>query len=141
MEEANPVKYYLARYFFLALSVLQGLATALILLQFEDSDKTKIAALVMFTAAMVFFSLHLLLASRIKRVAISKKKLAVINTNKVKEYDWSDVKAIKLLPFLNMYSLKLKGKRSKIYFLASSNTSVLFGIFTANSGLMPKKSK
>jgi hypothetical protein len=90
---------------------------------------------------MVFFSLHLLLASRIKRVAISKKKLAVINTNKVKEYDWSDVKAIKLLPFLNMYSVKLKGKRSKIYFLASSDTSALFGLFTSNSGLMAKKSK
>ena len=74
MEEANLVKYYLARYFFLALSVLQGLATALILLQLEDSQKNNIAALVMFTTAMVFFSLHLLIASRIKRVVMSKKK-------------------------------------------------------------------
>jgi len=141
MEEANRVKYYLARYFFLALSVLQGLAAALILLQFEDSAKSRIAAFVMFTAAMVFFSLHLLLATKIKRVAISKKKLAVINPHQVKEYDWSDVKAIKLLPFLNMYSLKLKGKRSRIYFLPTSNTSALFGIFTSESDLIPKKAK
>jgi hypothetical protein len=132
MEEANTVKFYLARYFFLALSVLQGLATALILLQFEDSDKSRIAALVMFTAAMVFFSLHLLIASRIKRVAVSKKKIAVINMHKVKEYDWSDVKALKLMPFLNMYSLKLKGKKSRIYFLPSTDTAALFGIFTSN---------
>ena len=140
MEEANTVKFYLARYFFLALSVLQGLAAALILLQFEDSDKTRIAAFVMLTAAMVFFSLHLLIASRIKRVA-SKKKIAVINTHKVKEYEWSDVKAIKLLPFLNMYSLKLKGKKSRIYFLSSTDTAALFGIFSSNSVLIPKRAK
>lgn len=141
MEEANTVKFYLARYFFLALSVLQGLATALILLQFEDSDKSRIAALVMFTASMVFFSLHLLIASRIKRVAVSKKKIAVINTRKVKEYNWSKVKAIKLLPFLNMYSLKLKGKKSKIYFLPSTDTAALFGIFTTNSNLIARRVK
>ena len=141
MEEANLVKYYLARYFFLALSVLQGLATALILLQLEDSHKNNIAALVMFTAAMVFFSLHLLIASKIKRVVISKKKLAVINPRKVKEYDWSDVKAIKLMPFVNMYSLKLKGKRSKIYFLPSTDTSAMFGIFSSDSDLIPKKAR
>jgi len=141
MEETSTARFYLARYFFLALSVLQGLATALLLLQFEDSDKNRIAALVMFTASMVFFSLHLLLATRIKRVAISKKKLAIINPHKVKEYDWSDVKAIKLMPFVNMYSLKLKGKRSKIYFLPSSDTSALFGIFSSGSELIPKKAK
>jgi len=141
MEEANTAKYYLARYFFLALSVLQGLATALILLQFEDSDKNRIMALVMITLALIFFSLHLLVATKIKRVAISKKKLAVINPRKVKEYDWSDVKAIKLMPFLNMYSVKLKGKRSKIYFLPSTNTSAMFGIFTSDSDLIPKKAR
>ena len=84
MEEANTAKYYLARYFFLALSVLQGLATALMLLQFEATNKNRIAALVLFTIAMIFFSLHMLLARKIKRVAISKKKLAIINPHKVK---------------------------------------------------------
>jgi hypothetical protein len=141
MEEANPVKYYLARYFFLALSVLQGLASALMLLQFEDSHKNRIAALVVFTLAMIFFSLHVLLARKIKRVAISKKKLAIINPHKVKEYDWSEVKALKLLPFLNMYSLKLKGKKSKIYFLSGGNKASIFGIFIPDSELIPRKAR
>jgi hypothetical protein len=131
MEEANPVKFYLARYFFLALSALQGLASALILLQFGDSPKNRFVAFALFTLALIFFSLHLLIAQRIKRVAISRKKIAVINATKVKSYDWSDVKTVKLIPFFNLYSLKLKGKRN--------NTTALFGLFSNESELIPKK--
>jgi hypothetical protein len=138
MEEANPVKFYLARYFFLALSALQGLASALILLRFGDSPKNRFVAFALFTLALIFFSLHLLIANRIKRVAISKKKIAVINPTKIKSYDWSDVKSVKLIPFFNMYSLKLKGKR-KIYFLPTTNTAAVFGLFSADSELIPKR--
>ncbi len=139
MEEANPVKFYLARYFFLALSALQGLASALILLQFGDSPKNRFVAFALFTLALIFFSLHLLIAQRIKRVAISRKKIAVINPTKVKSYDWSDVKSVKLIPFFNLYSLKLKGKRNKIYFLPTTNTAAVFGLFSSESELIPKK--
>ncbi len=138
MEEANPVKFYLARYFFLALCALQGLASALILLQFGDSPKNRFVAFALFTLALIFFSLHLLIAQRIKRVAISRKKIAVINPTKVKNYDWSDVKSVKLIPFFNLYSLKLKGKR-KIYFLPTTNTAAVFGLFSSESELIPKK--
>lgn len=141
MEEANPVKFYLARYFFLALSALQGLASALILLQFGDSPKNRFVAFALFTLALIFFSLHLLIAQRIKRVAISRKKIAVINPTKVKSYDWSDVKSVKLIPFFNLYSLKLKGKRSKIYFLPTTNTAAVFGLFSSESELIPKKAR
>lgn len=139
MEEANPVKFYLARYFFLALSALQGLASVLMLIQFEDTLKNRFAALVLLTFALIFFSLHMLVARRIKRVAISKKKIEVINPAKVKSYDWSEVKSIKLIPFFNLYSLKLKGKRNKIYFIPNTNTEILFGLFSDPSDLIPKK--
>ncbi|MBP9925818.1 MAG: hypothetical protein KBF45_07480 [Cyclobacteriaceae bacterium] len=139
MEEANPVKFYLARYFFLALSALQGLASVLMLIQFEDTLKNRFAALVLLTFALIFFSFHMLVARRIKRVAISKKKIEVINPAKVKSYDWSEVKSIKLIPFFNLYSLKLKGKRNKIYFIPNTNTETLFGLFSDPSDLIPKK--
>jgi hypothetical protein len=139
MEEANPVKFYLARYFFLALSALQGLASALMLLQFGDSPKTKFVAFALFTLALIFFSMHLLVAKQIRRVAISKKKIELIKPGKEKSYEWDDVKSVKLIPFLNMYCLKLKGKKSKIYFLPASDTEAMFGIFSSNSDLIPKK--
>ncbi len=139
MEEANPVKFYLARYFFLALSALQGLATVLILLQFGDSPKNRFVAFALFTLALIFFSLHLLIAHRIMRVAISKRQISVINPTKVKSYDWEDVKSVRLMPFLNMYCLKLKGKKNKIYFLPIGNTEAMFGLFSSDSDLIPKK--
>ncbi len=140
MEEATRVKFYLARYFFLALSALQGLAAALMLFQFGDSPKNRFAAFAFFTFSLIFFSLHLLVAKKIKRVALSKKKIAVINPHKVKSYDWSEVKSIKLIPFLNMYSLKLKGKK-RIYFLPACDTEAMFGIFSADSEMIPKKAQ
>jgi len=139
MEETTPVKFYIARYFFLVLSALQGLAAALMILQFGDSPKNRFAAFALFTLAMILFSLHLLISPKIKRVTLSKKKIEIINLTKVKSYEWSDVKSVKLIPFLNFYSMKLKGKRNKIYFLSDMSTTALFGLFSSASDLIPKK--
>ena len=135
MDEVTPFKFYLAKYFFLVLSVLQGLAAALMIFQFGDSPKNRFAAFVLFTFSMIIFSLHLLISPRIKRVTLSKKKIEIINPTKVKSYEWSDVKSLKLIPFLNFYSMKLKGKRNKIYFLSDMNTTALFGLFSSASDL------
>jgi hypothetical protein len=139
MEEANPVKFYLARYFFLALSALQALASVLMFLQFGDYPKARFVAFALFTIALIFFSLHLLVSKHIRRVAISKKKIELIKPGKEKSYDWDDVKSVKHLPFLNMYCLRLKGKKNKIYFLPARDTQAMFGLFSADSDLIPKK--
>jgi hypothetical protein len=138
MEEASPIKFYMARYFFLALSVLQALAAVLMFIQFGTRPKTQFAAFALFTFGMIFFSLHLLISKKIKRVALSKKKIEVINPTKVKSYEWDEVKKLKFIPYLNMYSLKLKGK-SKIYFLSTQSTATLLGLSSENSDLIPKK--
>ena len=139
MKEANPVKFYLAKYFFLAIGVLQGLVALLLFLNMGPSPKTRFTAFVLFTLAMIFVSLFMLTGSKIKRVAISKKKLAVMDNQKVKRYSWDDVKMMKFIPFLNMYCMKLKGKKSKIYFLPTGNSETLFGLFNTNSDLVAKK--
>jgi hypothetical protein len=139
MEEASPIKFYLARYFFLALSALQAMAAILMFTQLETSPKTRFVAFAFFTLAMIFFSLHMLISKKIKRVALSKKKIEVINPTKVKCYDWEDVKRLKFIPYLNMYSLKLKGK-GKIYFLSTQSTATtILGLSSGNSDLIPKK--
>jgi hypothetical protein len=137
MDEPNRFKFYLAKYFFLALSVLQGLAALLLLLQFEDSPRNRSAVFVFAALCMIFLSAHFLLSSKIKRVAISKKKISVLFPHKTKSYNWSEVREMKFLPFFNMYSLKLKGK-DRIYFL-HNNSEVLFGLFSAKADFIPKK--
>lgn len=139
MKEANPVKFYLAKYFFLALGLLQGLAATLLLLNSENSIKSQFSAFVLFTLAMIFVSLYFTAATKIKRVAISKKKLAVKDGQKIKRYDWEDVKMMKFIPFLNMYCMKLKGRKSKIYFLPTSNSEALFGLFNTAEDFVAKK--
>ncbi len=43
MKEASLVKFYFARYFFLAFGLLQGLAATMLLLQFQDTPKNRFA--------------------------------------------------------------------------------------------------
>ena len=138
MKEASLVKFYFARYFFLAFGLLQGLAATLLLLQFQDTPKSRFAIFVFFTLAMILFSVHFLMFSKLKRVAISKKKISVIYGHRTKQYDWDEVKELKLIHFLNMYVLKLKGKK-KIYFLPAHDSEALFGLFPNEPDFLSKK--
>jgi len=139
VKEASLVKFYLARYFFLAFGLLQALVAIMLLLRFQDSPKNRFAFFVFFTLAMILLSIHLFVFSKVKRVALSKKKIAIINNFKNKEYDWDEVKELKHFPFFNIYSLKLKGKRKKIYFLPTDGSEAVYGIFTGELKLVEKK--
>ena len=138
MKEANLFKYYFVRYFFLAFALMQAIAAVLLLIQFQDSPKTRFAIFVFFTLAMILISIHFLVFTKVKRVAMGKKKIAIINSYKAKQYDWDEVKDLKLLPFLNMYSLKLKGKK-RIYFLPAHDSEALFGLFSDNPDFLKEK--
>jgi len=138
MKEASLVKFYVVRYFFLAFGLLQGLAAIMLLTQFQDSPKNRFAVFVFFSLGLILFSVHFLVFTKVKRVALSKKKIMVIAGYRTKTYDWDDVKDLKLMPFLNMYSLKLKGKK-RIYFLPAHDSAALFGMFVAESEFVPKK--
>ena len=129
MKEASLVKFYFVRYFFLAFGMLQGLAATMLLIQFQDTPKNRFAVFVLLTLAMILFSVYFLVFSKVKRVAMSKKKISVIVGQRTKQYDWDDVKELKLIHFLNIYSLKLKGKK-RFYFLPAHDSAALFGLFT-----------
>ncbi len=138
MKEARLVKYYFVRYFFLAFGLLQGLAAILLFVQFPDSPKNRFAFFVFFTLALVLFSLHLIFFSKVKRVALSKKKVSIMLGDRTKHYDWNEVKELKLLNFLNLYKLKLKGK-PQIYFLSTLESAALFGLFPDEPEFLSKK--
>lgn len=142
MIEANPVKYFMARYFFLALCLLQWLIATVILLTYPATLKNQYVALVFFTIGALLLVAFLVIKEKIRRVAVSKKKIVVINGAKKQKVSWDDVRSINLVPFLNMYRLKIKGKKKSIYFFPSKNIDPAYGFIgkdTSKMGVLLKK--
>jgi len=138
MKEASLVKYYFAKYFFLAFGLLQWLIAGVFLLKQGETFKGQYAAFIIFTLGLVFVSLYWLFSSSLRRVAIGKKKVAVIGNRKVQRFEQSDIKDIRFIPMFNLYSMKIKGKKDKIYFLPCEEQEVIYGLFPSVAGLSKK---
>ncbi|HRI80656.1 MAG TPA: hypothetical protein PLR06_14090 [Cyclobacteriaceae bacterium] len=132
MKEASPVKYYFAKYFFLAFGILQWICGTLLFLQ-NNVEKGRKSALLFFILGLTFVAIYFMIAARLKRVAIGKKRIAVMESNKVNHYEWPEVKSIRAIPYFNLYTLKLKGRKERIYFLPQENAETIFGLFSAET--------
>jgi hypothetical protein len=139
MKEASLVKYYFAKYFFLALGFLQWIISVVFLIRQGGTPKGQWAAFLFFTIGLLLISVYLLFSSRIKRVAIGKKKVAVIKHGKVYSYEWPEIKSLRFMPMFNMYRMKIRGKKGKIYFLPTEPSEVIYGLFP--SVVLSKKEK
>jgi hypothetical protein len=129
MKEASLVKFYFAKYFLLVFGVLQWLVSGLTFFRQGHNTKGQFSAFIFFTTGLLFVSFFLLLANKFKRVAIGKKKVAVIDHHKTYTYEWPEIKSIHFIPFVNMYRMKIRGKKGKIYFLPSESTVAIYGLF------------
>lgn len=136
MIEANPLKFYVARYFFLVLCLLQWLVSAIILFTYESNLKNQYAALLFFTLGAILFVLFLIIKEKVKRVAVGKKKLVVITPGKKQKIEWDEVRSLKLVPFFNLYRLKIKGRKKGIYFFPSKNVNPAYGLLGGDTSKM-----
>jgi hypothetical protein len=131
MKEASLVKFYFAKYFLLVFGLLQWFVGGLILIRQGDLPKSQFTAFVFLTTGLLFVSLFLLVANKIKRVAIGKKKVAVIQNSKTRNYEWPEIKSVEFVPYLNIYRMKIRGKKGKVYFLPCENLPIVYGLFPA----------
>lgn len=136
MIEANPAKYYVARYFFLILCTLQWLVSAVILFTYPATLKNQYAALLFFTMGALLFVAFLIIKEKVRRVAVGKKKLVIISNDRRQKIQWDEVKSLKLVPFINMYSLKIKGRKKGIYFFPSKNVDPAYGLLGEDTSKM-----
>lgn len=136
MREANPVKVYLAKYFFLAFTLLQWAAAAVVLFHFDNREKNQFAAFVLFTLGLISFTLFWLMMQKIKRVAVGKNKIVIIEPTRNIRVEWSDVKSLRIVPFFNMYKMRVKGKKRNIYFFPSKNIDPAFGLLAKDTSKM-----
>ncbi len=136
MIEASPLKFYLAKFLFLTFALIQWLVAALLLVQFQFSDKNFFIALIFITLGLVFFYVFLVVNDKVKRVAIGKNKIVVIEGDRNLRFSWPEVKSLKIIPFFNLYKLKLRGKKNPIYFFPSRNIDPAFGLIAKDTSRM-----
>ena len=99
------------------------------------------AAFVFFTLGLVFVSVFLLIATKIKRVAVGKKKLAIIDSYRTECYEWPDIKSIQFVPYFNLYRMKVRGRKGKIYFLPNQSSEAIYGLFPSGGFIDQKQNK
>jgi len=136
MIEASPVKFYLARFFFLAFALIQWSVASTILIKFSFSNKNFFISLIFTTLGLVFFYIFLLVNDKVKRVAVGKNKIVIIEGDKNSRFSWPEVKSLKIIPFFNLYELKLRGKRNSIYFFPAKNIDPAFGLLAKDTSRM-----
>jgi len=144
MVEANPIKFYFAKYFFLAFGSLQWLVSLVILIRFPFTARFFFTSLIFFTIGLIFIFLFSLITDKIRRVAVGKNKIVVFEGDRNVRFEWPEVKSLKIVPFFNLYKLKIKGKKGSIYFFPSHNIDPAFGLLardTSRMGDMVEKRK
>lgn len=136
MIEASPVKFYLAKFFFLVFACVQWLVASVILVQFNFTSKNFFISLIFITLGLIFFYIFLVVNDKVKRVAIGKNKIIIIEGDKNSRFSWPEVKSLKIIPFFNLYKLKLRGKRNPIYFFPARNIDPAFGLLAKDTSRM-----
>ncbi|MFN8342434.1 MAG: hypothetical protein U0V64_12250 [Cyclobacteriaceae bacterium] len=119
MKPASRVKFYFARYFFLAFGMLQALAAMRMLWLSGEIPVYRIAAFIFLCTTGISLWVQFAWMVRLRRVNVGKKKIVVKGEGHERTYRWDDVKSMEALACFDFYRLKLKGRRSPIYFITS----------------------
>jgi hypothetical protein len=136
MVEANPTKFYFAKYFFLAFALIQWTAMGTLLFKYDFNPKNFFGALICFTLGLLSLFVFLVISDKVKRVAVGKNKIIVIEGDKNLRFEWPEVKSLQLVPYFNMYRLKIKGKKGNIYFFPSRHIDPGFGLLLRDTSKM-----
>ncbi len=136
MIEASPVKFYVAKFFFLVFAFIQWLVASILLIQLPFSSKHFFVSLIFITLGLIFFYIFLLVNDKVKRVAVGKNKIVIIEGDKNSRFSWPEVKSLKIIPFVNLYKLKLRGKRNPVYFFPARNIDPAFGLLARDTSKM-----
>lgn len=129
MKEASLAKFYFAKYFFLAFGLLQWTISVSFMINHGSSPKGQWSAFLFFTIGLILMTIQTVFASKIKRVAIGKKKIAVFANGNFRRYERDDVKSLKFITAFNIYRMKIRGRKNPIYFLPCEESEVIYGLF------------
>jgi hypothetical protein len=136
LKQASPVKFYLAKYFFLLFGLLQWTVAAALAFQFGNTPKNASASFIFICLGSILIVVFFYLRGSIRRVAIGKNKIVVIESGKNLRVEWPNVRSIKLVPIFNIYKLQLKNRRTPIYFFPSKNIEPAYDLLVTDTSKM-----
>ena len=136
LRQASPVKFYLAKYFFLGFGLLQLTVATILLSQSGSSSKSIPAAVIFIALGSLSLVTFVFITERVKRVAVGKDKIVVIGGKKNKRFKWPEVESINLVPFFNLYRLYLKDQKLPIYFFPSRNIDPAYDLLARDTSKM-----
>src|SRR5688572_17251742 len=136
LKQASPVKFYLAKYFFLMFGLLQWTVAAVLAFQFGNTPKNASVSFIFICLGSILIVLFFYLKGSIRRVAIGKNRIVVIESGKNLRVEWPNVKSIKLVPIFNIYKLELKSRRTPIYFFPSKNIEPAYDLLITDTSKM-----
>jgi hypothetical protein len=136
LKQANPTKFYVAKYLFLIFGLLQLTVAAVLAYQFGNTPKNASASFIFICMGSVLIVLFFYVRACLRRVAIGKDRLVVIEAGKNIRIEWQDVKSIKLIPIFNLYKLSLKARKTPLYFFPSKNIEPAYDLLAADTSKM-----
>jgi len=136
LKQASPVKFYFAKYFFLGFGLLQWTVATVLFLRFDTTPKNASASFIFLCLGSIFIVIFFYLNGNMKRVAIGKNRIVVIEGKKNLRVEWPEVKSIKLVPVFHLYKLRLKSRRSPIYFFPSKNIEPAYDLLAIDTSKM-----
>lgn len=136
LKQANPVKFYFAKFFFLGFALLQWTVAVALAVSFKNTPKNTAAIFIFISLGCIFFVIFFFLMEVMRRVAIGKDKVVVIELGKNLTLTWPDIKSINLIPVFNVYKMRLKTRRKPIYFLPSKNIEPAYDLLAEDTSKM-----
>lgn len=136
LKQASPVKFYFAKYFFLGFGLLQWTVATVLFLRFDNTPKNASASFIFLCLGSILIVIFFYLRGNMKRVAVGKNRIVVIEGRKNLRVEWPEVKSINLVPVFHLYKLKLKSRRSPIYFFPSKNIEPAYDLLAMDTSKM-----
>lgn len=139
MFEANPLKFYLAKYILLVVAlVLWSIGAVLLYLDEFTLPNLALDGLFILTG-LFLIGLFLRFSSRLKRVAVGKNKLIILEGHENIRFEWPEIKSLRIVPFFNLCKIKIRGKKGTFYFFVSG--SIRSALETLSQNLQERKKK
>lgn len=136
LKQASPIKFYFAKYFFLAFGLLQLTVALVLALRFGNTPKNASASFIFICMGSILIVIFFFLNGCIRRVAVGKNRIVVLEGRKNLRVEWPEVRSIKLIPIFNIYKLQLKTRRTPIYFFPSKNIEPAYDLIVADTSKM-----